>query len=312
MEKRSQHASDGFLLPLHVLSKRSMLAFKKGSFSFISECIMRFLLDIRALLGSSTALTPNLFFSFFTTALAVLCGSIFLPLVRAEDANGSKERDAFLFSRSLKGEDPSDELSNCPSCLFFLYAIHFIDSAGNCQEECVFIDSVARDAGWECGLCEVRPNPPTPNPPTPNPPTPNPPTPNPPTPNPPTPNPPTPTGAGVGIELRNGAESDKFSLEPQDMDIFFISVPSSSTVTCTTDADNGDLDLYMNQIGLPESYDCTSDSLLSLESCTISAGPGNTYAFTFAFTQVSDYTVTCTIEEALGLKYSLKASKGTP
>jgi hypothetical protein len=240
-----------------------------------------------------------LFFSFFTTALAVFSVSIFLPLVKAEDTNGSKERDAFLFSRSLKGEEPSAGLLNsCPSCMVIFAAMHYTDSAGNCQEQCVFVASIGRDAGWECGRCsaEVTPNPPTPKPPTPN----RPPTPNPPTPNPPTPNPPTPTGAGVGIELMNGVKSAKFSLdpqlEPQKMNIFFISVPSSSTVTCTTDADNGDLDLYMNQIGLPESYDCESQTDFSYESCTISAGPGKAYAFTLAFEKVSDYTVTCTIK----------------
>jgi hypothetical protein len=254
MEKRSQLASDGFLSPLHVLSKQSMLAFIKGSFSSISECLMCFPLDA----SSSTALTLAVF-SFFTTALAVFCGIIFLHLVRAEDANGSKVRDAFLFSRSLKGG---------------------YDASGKGRDGFLFSRSLKGEEPSD-GL-----DPPTPNPPTPNPPTPN----------PPTPNPPTPTGAGDGIELMNGVKSAKFPLQPQDMDIFFISVPSSSTVTCTTDAAKGDLDLYMNQIGLPESYDCESDSQSALESCTISARPGKVYAFTFAFTQVSDYTVTCTIE----------------
>jgi hypothetical protein len=97
------------------------------------------------------------------------------------------------------------------------------------------------------------------------------------------------------IELTDGVESAKFSAGEGELKSFFINVPSASIVTCTTSADNGDLDLFMNQNGGLDEFDCISDSDTSFERCKISAGPGRTYALTAVLKETSDFTVTCTI-----------------
>jgi hypothetical protein len=152
----------------------------------------------------------------------------------------------------------------CNRCYVFFSAMHFIDLDGKCHEQCAFLEVLGRNAGWECDRCPEGENPTTPTP-------------------------------EVGIELTDGVESAKFSVGAQEFITFFISVPSASTVTCTTDADNGDLDLWMNRNGEPLIFDCVSETETSSESCTISAGPGTAYAFVFGFEHTSDSTVTCTL-----------------
>jgi hypothetical protein len=104
----------------------------------------------------------------------------------------------------------------------------------------------------------------------------------------------------------NGVKSAEFSLGEGEYKSFFISVPSSSIdlVTCTTDADNVDLDLYMNRNGeIDKTADCNSLSPAdtSLEACTINANPGSVYAIIFGYNETSDFTVTCTSSPSIEL-----------
>jgi hypothetical protein len=103
------------------------------------------------------------------------------------------------------------------------------------------------------------------------------------------------------IELTDDVESAKFSVGGGEYKSFFINAPPSYLVTCTTDADNGDLDLFMDRNGeIDRSADCESSSDTSVEACTISAGPGGrVYAIIFGYEEAFNITVTCTISPSI-------------
>jgi hypothetical protein len=97
------------------------------------------------------------------------------------------------------------------------------------------------------------------------------------------------------IELTSGQESVGNTVSAGERRHFFLHVSDPSFASCTTTADNGDLDLYMAW-GNPFEAECNSIESGSNEFCELPIGTGYVFATAQAYEATSDFGITCTTE----------------
>lgn len=83
--------------------------------------------------------------------------------------------------------------------------------------------------------------------------------------------------------------------------VSFHDVPANSLLTCTLTSsdDNGDLDLFLNGHGEFHDFACSAESSDHIQTCsmgTSSQEEGAAYAFVYAVSGVSNFTLDCHID----------------
>jgi len=99
------------------------------------------------------------------------------------------------------------------------------------------------------------------------------------------------------VKLRNREWSKKYTMASGFTRHFFLYVLTNSKVRCETRADGGDIDLFMNWDGNAADFECSSQTLGSIESCEI--GPNRfrkAHAFVYSNETTADFDIMCTLE----------------
>ncbi|CAB9503207.1 expressed unknown protein [Seminavis robusta] len=106
------------------------------------------------------------------------------------------------------------------------------------------------------------------------------------------------------LELTLGFGSDPFDLSQWEVQTFHVQVPAGSVTACSADADNGDIDLFVNlgeraMIGVNETTaDCQSAGAWSEESCTVASDEASVLFVSVLGSERTDaVTVLCNLEE---------------
>jgi hypothetical protein len=105
--------------------------------------------------------------------------------------------------------------------------------------------------------------------------------------------------AGPPTILTGGAPSEPITLLGQEVEIF--SFPGMFNAThgfaCSTTADNGDVDMFLNWDANLEQFDCASETPSSNENCSISVENGTNrevaFALVYASSTTRDFKVSC-------------------
>ena len=97
------------------------------------------------------------------------------------------------------------------------------------------------------------------------------------------------------VNLTDGIQSDSYSLATNRFLVFQLhAIPSDSTISCETFADNGNLDLFLNFDGGFNLFVCESVSPISTEKCIVNNGNAPTlYLLVHASLATIDFTVKC-------------------
>jgi len=96
--------------------------------------------------------------------------------------------------------------------------------------------------------------------------------------------------------LSDGYHSEDYTMAPGFTRNFYIHVPTKSNVTCSTRAEGGDVNLYMNWGGSVTDFDCSSEGDDSTESCEIGPSQGAAYAWVYSKETTVNFDIKCDLE----------------
>jgi len=95
------------------------------------------------------------------------------------------------------------------------------------------------------------------------------------------------------VQLATGLLSDKYTMADGLARQFYMDVPASASITCTTTAVGGDVQLYVNWDGNYETFECVSETEGSDETCTVGPDSGRVYAWVYSLASTIDFQVRC-------------------
>ncbi len=96
------------------------------------------------------------------------------------------------------------------------------------------------------------------------------------------------------VQLTTGVLSDKYTMPDGLGRQFYMDVPASATITCTTTAVSGDVNLFVNWDGNDKTFECKSESEgSSAETCTVGPNSGRVYAWVYSSASTIDFQIRC-------------------
>ena len=97
------------------------------------------------------------------------------------------------------------------------------------------------------------------------------------------------------IARLNGGIEQSSSLKDGDIQVFKVEGSVTDTFTCRLVSGNGEVDLFMNDSGDFEGFDCQEESDATEKACTVGPGMKAAYAIVYAKVDSPGFQITCDI-----------------